>query len=107
MAPMAPIDTTATTATPVVKPATGPSLALSSATIGMMLADARLPVGGHVHSGGLEPALAGGMPPSQVPGYMRGRARTVTLVEAGTAVVARHVALNAERGRVQIGRAHV
>jgi urease accessory protein len=59
----------------------------------MMLADARLPVGGHVHSAGLEPALVGGMTPSQVPAYMLGRARTVTLVEAGTAVVARHVAL--------------
>jgi urease accessory protein len=69
---------------------------LSSATIAMMLADARLPVGGHVHSAGLEPALAGGMPPHQVPAYMLGRARTVTLVEAGTAVVARHVALQAD-----------
>lgn len=66
---------------------------ISSATISMMLADARLPVGGHVHSAGLEPALSGGMPPAQVPAYMLGRARTVTLVEAGTAVVARHVAL--------------
>ena len=70
--------------------------AVSSATIAMMLADARLPVGGHVHSAGLEPALAGGMSPGQVPAYMLGRARTVTLVEAGTAVVARHVALQAE-----------
>ena len=64
---------------------------VASATIAMMLADARLPVGGHVHSAGLEPALVGGMSPSQVPAYMIGRARTVTLVEAGTAVVARHV----------------
>jgi urease accessory protein len=62
----------------------------------MMLADARLPVGGHVHSAGLEPALSGGMSPSQVPAYMLGRARTVTLVEAGTAVVARHVARQAD-----------
>ncbi|WEO78755.1 urease accessory UreF family protein [Cryobacterium sp. SO2] len=68
---------------------------LSSATISMMLADARLPVGGHVHSAGLEPALAGGMSAAQVPAYMLGRARTVTLVEAGTAVVARHLALQA------------
>ncbi|WP_241961186.1 urease accessory protein UreF [Salinibacterium hongtaonis] len=70
-----------------------PPARLTSTTIAMMLADARLPVGGHVHSAGLEPALAGGMPAAQVPAYMRGRARTVTLVEAGTAVVARHVSL--------------
>lgn len=68
--------------------------ATSSATIGMMLADARLPVGGHAHSAGLEPALAGGMSPTQVPAYMLGRARSVTRVEAGTAVVARHVAVH-------------
>jgi urease accessory protein len=36
------------------------------------------------------------MPPAQVPAYMLGRARTVTLVEAGTAVVARHVVLQSE-----------
>jgi len=74
---------------------------LSSATIAMLLADARLPVGGHVHSAGLEPALAGGMAPAQVPAYMLGRAHTVTLVEAGTAVVARHVA---QQGTVPLAR---
>jgi len=72
---------------------TAPAPALSSVTIAMMLADARLPVGGHVHSAGLEPALTGGMLPAEVPAYMLGRAQTVTLVEAGTAVVARHIAL--------------
>src|SRR3990170_5303483 len=87
--------TTTTTAVSLsVAPTIVPSPALSSVTIGMMLADARLPVGGHVNSAGLEPALAGGMSPTQVPAYMLGRARTVTLVEAGTAVVARHVALH-------------
>jgi urease accessory protein len=67
---------------------------LSTTTLVMMLADARLPVGGHVHSAGLEPALAAGMPPDRVRDYMLGRASTVSLVEAGTAVVA----LNAARG---------
>lgn len=66
---------------------------LSSTTLVMMLADARLPVGGHVHSAGLEPALAAGMSPGRVRDYMLGRAGTVSLIEAGTAVVARHVAL--------------
>ena len=79
--------------TVTVNPTQAPVAKLSSATIAMMLADARLPVGGHVHSAGLEPALAGGMTPAEVPAYMLGRARTVTLVEAGTAVVARHLAL--------------
>lgn len=62
-------------------------------TIAMLLADARLPVGGNANSAGLEPALRGGLSPAEVPEYMRARAATVSLVEAGTAVVARHVAL--------------
>jgi urease accessory protein len=68
---------------------------LSTTTLVMMLADARLPVGGHVHSAGLEPALAAGMPPDRVRDYMLGRASTVSLVEAGTAVVALHAARGA------------
>jgi urease accessory protein len=85
---VSPTKATPTAATPTIMP----SPVLPSASIAMMLADARLPVGGHVHSAGLEPALLGGMAPTQVPAYMLGRARTVALVEAGTAVVARHVA---------------
>jgi urease accessory protein len=54
----------------------------------MLLADARLPVAGHTQSGGLEPALSDGL--TDVPAYLRLRLRTVTRVEAGTAVVARH-----------------
>ena len=67
------------------------SLAPDPSIIAMMLADARLPVGGHVQSGGLEPALNAGLHPGHVPHYMRSRLRTVTSVEAGTAVVARHI----------------
>jgi urease accessory protein len=70
-------------------------LPASPAAVAMMLADARLPVGGHVHSAGLEPALRAGMPASDVPDYLIGRAGTTSLVEAGTAVVARHAALAA------------
>ena len=55
----------------------------------MLLADARLPTGAHTQSAGLEPALRGGLDPSQVPAYIRARLRTVTAVEAGAAVVAR------------------
>jgi urease accessory protein len=60
-----------------------------------LLADARLPTGGHTQSAGLEPALRAGMPATSVPGYVRARLATVTRVEAATAVVARHVALAA------------
>lgn len=62
----------------------------ASQTVAMLLADARLPSGGHVHSAGLEPALRGGMDPADVSEFILGRAHTTTLVEAGTAVVARH-----------------
>jgi urease accessory protein len=54
----------------------------------MLLADARLPVAGHTQSGGLEPALRDGL--TDVPSYLRLRLRTVTRVEAATAVVALH-----------------
>jgi urease accessory protein len=57
-------------------------------SVAMLLADARLPSGGHAHSASLEPALLGGMPTSEVPAWLVGRATTVSLVEAGTAVVA-------------------
>lgn len=63
------------------------SLSPHPATVAMLLADARLPGGGHAHSASLEPALRGGMPPADVPAWMVGRATTVSLVEAGTAVV--------------------
>jgi urease accessory protein len=59
----------------------------------VLLADARLPTGSHTQSAGLEPALQAGLDPSEVPAYLAGRLRTVTRVEAGTAVVARHAVL--------------
>ena len=60
----------------------------------VLLADARLPTGSHTQSAGLEPALQAGTPASDVPAYIAGRLRTVTRVEAGTAVVARHAVLS-------------
>ncbi|WP_234353771.1 urease accessory protein UreF [Gordonia iterans] len=57
----------------------------------MLLADARLPTGGHAYSAGVEPALRAGLAPDRLREYMIGRARTTSLVEAGTAVVARHL----------------
>lgn len=57
------------------------------------LADARLPTGSHTQSAGVEPALRGGLTPARIPDYLATRLRTVTRVEAATAVVARHVVL--------------
>jgi urease accessory protein len=56
----------------------------------MMLADGRLPVGGHTQSAGLEPALRAGLSAAQVPGFIATRLRTAVTVDAATAVVSRH-----------------
>lgn len=66
---------------------------LASSTAAMLLADARLPSGGHAHSAGVEPAVMAGVTAAELPAFLRGRASTTTLVEAGTAVAARHVRL--------------
>jgi len=57
----------------------------------MMLADARFPSGGYAQSAGLEPAVRAGL--TDVPGFAASRLRTVTAVDAGTAVVSRHAAV--------------
>lgn len=56
----------------------------------LLLADARLPVAGHTQSGGLEAAVRDGLAANEVPRYVASRLASVTRVEAGTAVVARH-----------------
>ena len=56
----------------------------------MLLADGRLPVGGHTQSSGLEPALLGGLDPADIPSFITTRLRTTITVDAATAVVARH-----------------
>lgn len=63
-------------------------------TISLLLADARLPSGAHAHSAGLEPALLGGLSRTDVPAFLLARARTTTIVDAATAVVARHATLD-------------
>ncbi len=67
--------------------------------VALMLADARLPTGGHTQSAGLEPAVLAGLgadgnKPGEIEEYARDRLRTVTRVEAGAAVVARYLALS-------------
>jgi len=59
-------------------------------TLALLLADARLPAAGHTQSGGLEPGLADGLDPADLPAYCRTRLATVTRTEAATAVVTRH-----------------
>ncbi|MCW2831524.1 MAG: putative urease accessory protein [Aeromicrobium sp.] len=63
---------------------------LSPDLVLMLLADARLPTAGHTQSAGLEPAVADGLRAVDVPHYIALRLRTVTRVEAATAVVALH-----------------
>ncbi len=60
--------------------------------VAMMLADGRLPTGGHTQSGGLEPAVRAGLGAdgkqlADIAAYARDRLRTTTRVEAAVAVV--------------------
>lgn len=66
---------------------------MSAEIVALMLADARLPTGGHTQSAGLEAAVKAGLGVPGVPAYAGDRLRTVVRVEAGTAVVARHLVL--------------
>jgi len=63
-------------------------------TVTMLLVDARLPSGGHAFSAGVEPALQGGLAREDLGAFLRARARTTTLVDAATAVVARRAGLS-------------
>lgn len=72
----------------------------AASTVALLLADARLPSGGHAHSSGLEPALLGGMSPSAVADFLTLRARTTALVDAGTAVAALHAVLDGDGSRL-------
>jgi urease accessory protein len=70
----------------------------SAELVALMLADGRLPTGGHTQSAGLEPAVRAGLGAdgarlADVEWYARDRLRTVTRIEAGVAVVARYFAL--------------
>ncbi len=79
-----------------------PVLPVTPATpelLSLMLADARLPTGGHTQSGGLEAAVraglgTGGTVVADVAAYALDRLRTVARVDAGTALVARHACLH-------------
>ena len=62
--------------------------------LALLLADARLPAAGHTQSAGLEPGLAAGLDPADLPAYCRTRLATVTRTEAAAAVVARTAVLD-------------
>ncbi|EKU45070.1 Urease accessory protein UreF-like protein [Brevibacterium casei S18] len=70
----------------------------ASATLMMLLADARLPAGAHVSSNSVEAGLRQDLTPAEVPAYMRARMRTVVRVEAGAAVVTHHAVRSAGAG---------
>ena len=70
----------------------------ASATLMMLLADARLPAGAHVSSNSVEAGLRQDLTPAEVPAYMRARMRTVVRVEAGAAVVNHHAVRSAGAG---------
>src|SRR3954454_19870007 len=59
-------------------------------SLALLLADARLPAAGHTQSAGLDPGLAHGLDPGELPAYCRTRLATVVRTEAAAAVVARH-----------------
>ncbi|TCC33147.1 urease accessory protein UreF [Kribbella speibonae] len=80
--------------------------------VAMMLADGRLPTGGHTQSGGLEPAVRAGLGAdgkqlTDVAAYVRDRLRTTTRVEAAVAVLTRHMALALSGTKVAPGDKNV
>ncbi|GAA3617896.1 urease accessory protein UreF [Microlunatus ginsengisoli] len=74
----------------------------SAEYLGLLLADGRLPVGAHTQSAGVEPAFQNGMTLDRLPDYLAVRLRTVTEVEAATAVMARQVWLDDSTARVSL-----
>lgn len=65
----------------------------------LALADSRLPTGGHVHSGGIEEAISGGLvcDAATVAAYLRRRIRTHGLVTASLAVATQTGVLDLEQ----------
>ncbi|MFD0686667.1 urease accessory protein UreF [Actinomadura fibrosa] len=70
----------------------------------LLLADSRLPAGGHAHSGGLEPAVAAGAVTdvASLAAFLRGRLATAGLVAAALAAASCHHATT----RADVGEGH-
>ncbi|MGH3277996.1 MAG: urease accessory protein UreF [Trebonia sp.] len=60
---------------------------MTASIAALLLADGRLPVGGHAHSAGLEPAVDAGLTADRVPDYLRARLMTVGRMEAAATVL--------------------
>ncbi|MFZ1412567.1 MAG: urease accessory protein UreF, partial [Micropruina sp.] len=54
----------------------------------LLMADGRMPVGGHTQSAGFEAAVMAGLGVGDVPSYLKARLASVATVDAGTAVLA-------------------
>ena len=72
---------------------------MSAPIVSLLLADGRLPTGGHAHSAGLEAALAAGMPGERVPDYLYARLVTVGRTEAAATVLSHRWARKAGLGQ--------
>jgi urease accessory protein len=70
-----------------------------------LLADSRLPTGGHAHSGGLEAAVRRGLVrvPDDVAAWLAGRVPTAGLVTAAAAAAACSLVIGSERGAPSVG----
>jgi urease accessory protein len=81
-------------AAPAGKPTAGPPHGLTTL---LVLADGRLPAGGHAHSGGLEAAVAAGRVHdlATLEAFLRGRLATAGLVAAAFAAATTHRLTNA------------
>jgi urease accessory protein len=71
----------------------------------LLLVDARLPTGGHAHSGGMEEAVASGTVRGvpDLPEWLRGRLTTVGLVDAAFAAAAHARAADSRAGDSRAG----
>ncbi|MEV8615092.1 urease accessory UreF family protein [Amycolatopsis sp. NPDC051373] len=68
---------------------------MTASIAALLLADGRLPVGGHAHSAGLEPAVNAGLSAYGVPDYLRARLMTVGRMEAAATVLSHRWARSA------------
>ncbi|HEX6468716.1 MAG TPA: hypothetical protein VF069_06420, partial [Streptosporangiaceae bacterium] len=75
---------------PAVDPAPVAAAGAAPAASVLLLADSRLPAGGHAHSGGVEPAAAAGAVTdlAGLADFLRGRLATAGLVAAALAAAA-------------------
>jgi urease accessory protein len=74
---------------------------MALAELALLLADGRMPNGGHAHSGGLEAAVKTGACADDVPAFMRGRLLTCGFVEAAIAAAASRAAAASDHEQLE------